>query len=35
MFYADLEADILSDSLSSMMTELKEKSDILRILGRY
>jgi len=35
MFYADLEADILSDALSPMMEELKEKSEILRILGRY
>ncbi len=35
MFYADLEADILSVDLASMMVELKEKSEILRILGRY
>ena len=35
MFYADLEADVLSDALAPMMAELKEKSEILRILGRY
>ena len=35
MFYADLEADILSDDLSPMMAALEEKSEILRILGRY
>ncbi|MCK5837569.1 MAG: prephenate dehydratase, partial [Desulfobacula sp.] len=35
MFYADLEADILSEALSPMMKELKEKSEILRILGQY
>ena len=35
MFYADLEADILSDELSPMMTDLKEKSETLRVLGRY
>lgn len=35
MFYADLEADILGDDLAPMMTELTEKSEILRILGRY
>ncbi len=35
MFYADLEADILSEDLSGMMAKLTEKSEILRILGRY
>ncbi|MCP4719831.1 MAG: 3-deoxy-7-phosphoheptulonate synthase [Desulfobacteraceae bacterium] len=35
MFYADLEADVLSDALAPMMAELREKSEILRILGRY
>jgi 3-deoxy-7-phosphoheptulonate synthase len=35
MFYADLESDILSDALSPMMEELKEKSEVLRILGQY
>jgi prephenate dehydratase len=35
MFYADLEADILSEDLAPMMAELREKSEILRILGRY
>ncbi len=35
MFYADLEADILSDALAPMMADLKEKSEVLRILGRY
>ncbi len=35
MFYADLEADILSDALSPMMADLKKKTEILRILGRY
>ncbi|OQY51074.1 MAG: 3-deoxy-7-phosphoheptulonate synthase [Desulfobacteraceae bacterium 4572_89] len=35
MFYADLEADILSEALSPMVEELKKKSEILRILGRY
>jgi len=35
MFYADLEADILSEALAPMMAELREKSDVLRILGRY
>ncbi len=35
MFYADLEADILTEELAPMMEELKDKSEILRILGRY
>ncbi|MCG8636085.1 MAG: 3-deoxy-7-phosphoheptulonate synthase [Desulfobacterales bacterium] len=35
MFYADLEADILKEELAPMMEELKGKSEILRILGRY
>jgi 3-deoxy-7-phosphoheptulonate synthase len=35
MFYADLEADILSEDLAPMMAELTEKSEVLRILGRY
>ena len=35
MFYADLEADILSEALSPLMEELKEKSEVMRILGRY
>ncbi|MCP4119490.1 MAG: 3-deoxy-7-phosphoheptulonate synthase [Desulfobacteraceae bacterium] len=35
MFYADLEADILSDTLSPMMVELEGKSEFFRILGRY
>ncbi len=35
MFYADLEADILSDKLAPMMEELEERSEVLRILGRY
>ena len=35
MFYADFEADILSDALSPMMVTLREKSEILKILGRY
>jgi 3-deoxy-7-phosphoheptulonate synthase len=35
MFYADLEADILSDTLAPVMAELTEKSEVLRILGRY
>jgi 3-deoxy-7-phosphoheptulonate synthase len=35
MFYADLEADILSDALAPMMAELRDKSEVLRILGRY
>ena len=35
MFYADLEADILSESLTLVMDELKAKSEYLRILGRY
>lgn len=35
MFYADLEADILSEELTPLMAELKEKSEVMRILGRY
>ncbi len=35
MFYADLEADIEHDSMSSVMEQLKNKSENLRILGRY
>ncbi len=35
MFYADLEADILTEELAPMMEELENKSEILRILGRY
>lgn len=35
MFYADLEADILSKELAPMMEELKQRSEMLRILGRY
>ncbi|MBU0969704.1 MAG: ACT domain-containing protein, partial [Proteobacteria bacterium] len=35
MFYADLEADILGEALAPMMAELGEKSEFLRILGRY
>ncbi|WDP92844.1 MAG: 3-deoxy-7-phosphoheptulonate synthase [Desulfobacter sp.] len=35
MFYADLEADILKAELVPMMAALEEKSEYLRILGRY
>lgn len=35
MFYADLEADIMTPDLAPMMEELKDKSEVLRILGRY
>lgn len=35
MFYADLEADIESPELAPVMERLKEKSETLRILGRY
>ena len=35
MFYADLEADILKEDLAPLMTQLEEKSEVLRILGRY
>jgi len=35
MFYADLEADLLSEDLAPMMEELGDKSEFLRILGRY
>jgi 3-deoxy-7-phosphoheptulonate synthase len=35
MFYADLEADIKDSNLAPVMEELKEKSENLRILGRY
>ncbi len=35
MFYADLEADLLDASMASVMDELEEKSEVLRILGRY
>ncbi|MCP3941476.1 MAG: 3-deoxy-7-phosphoheptulonate synthase [Desulfobacteraceae bacterium] len=35
MFYADIEADILSDALVPMMADLKDKSEVLKILGRY
>lgn len=35
MFYADLEADIEAPKLMPVMERLKEKSENLRILGRY
>ena len=35
MFYADLETDIESPELAPMLEQLKEKSEVLRILGRY
>jgi prephenate dehydratase len=35
MFYADLEADIESPELAPVMEKLQEKSENLRILGRY
>ncbi len=35
MFYADLETDLEHESMSSVMEQLKEKSENLRILGRY
>ncbi|WP_300463884.1 3-deoxy-7-phosphoheptulonate synthase [Desulfobacula sp.] len=35
MFYADLEADIESPELAPVMERLQEKSENLRILGRY
>ena len=35
MFYVDLEADIESHELSGVMEKLQEKSENLRILGRY
>ena len=35
MFYVDLEADIESPELAGVMKKLQEKSENLRILGRY
>ncbi len=35
MFYADLEANILSDGLTPVMAALKEKSEYFRVLGTY
>ena len=35
MFYADLETDIESPELAPMLEQLKKKSEVLRILGRY
>jgi len=35
MFYADLEADIKRPELSEVMEKLQEKTENLRILGRY
>jgi len=35
MFYADLEADIETPELKPVMEKLHEKTDNLRILGRY
>ncbi|MFA5902553.1 MAG: 3-deoxy-7-phosphoheptulonate synthase [Desulfobacula sp.] len=35
MFYVDLEADLEQPELTSVMHKLKEKSENLRILGRY
>ena len=35
MFYADLEADLLDGALAQVMAELEEKSEGLRVLGRY
>ncbi|MCP4141551.1 MAG: bifunctional chorismate mutase/prephenate dehydratase, partial [Chloroflexi bacterium] len=35
MFYADIEADIEHESMASVLAQLKEKSENLRILGRY
>jgi prephenate dehydratase len=35
MFYADLEADLGAVEFSDAMDLLKEKSENLRILGRY
>ncbi|MCK5348800.1 MAG: prephenate dehydratase, partial [Desulfobacula sp.] len=35
MFYADLEADIENPKLAPVMEKLQEKSENLRILGRY
>ena len=35
MFYADIEADILSRDLAPVLEELKAKSETLKILGRY
>jgi len=35
MFYADLEADIETPELKPVMEKLREKTDNLRILGRY
>jgi 3-deoxy-7-phosphoheptulonate synthase len=35
MFYADLEADIQHESMTEVMNALQEKSENLRVLGRY
>jgi 3-deoxy-7-phosphoheptulonate synthase len=35
MFYVDLEGDIESESLAPVLTQLKEKTDYLKVLGCY
>ncbi len=35
MFYADIEVDIEHESMAPVLNELKDKSENLRILGRY
>ena len=35
MFYADIEADIMHTEMAPVLAQLKEKSENLRILGRY
>ncbi|MEN8212327.1 MAG: ACT domain-containing protein, partial [Thermodesulfobacteriota bacterium] len=35
MFYADIEADLETESLVPVMDKLKEKTETLKIIGRY
>ncbi len=35
MFYADIEADAMSDSFAPVLDELKKKTDYLKVLGSY
>jgi prephenate dehydratase len=35
MFYVDIEADLETESLVSVMDKLKSKTETLKIIGRY
>ena len=35
MFYADVEADIYDEACSSLLEDLKKKTEFLKILGSY